>query len=199
MSKGAIFLANSEYAPVGGVNSTYADQEVYWSANHRFVYNRYSTIVGGDFNCVENPAFDRSSYDAHKLNSYKSQYLISLCQTFNLHDALKITVVYFSYFTWQGPTVASRLDRFYVSTTVNVNLCKVQAVAASDHSFFHISVIIQQNQSFGPGFWKNNVSLYEDSSCYDYIVFQRNKWVNLRPIYSIVIIWWLETKDCVNF
>ena len=110
------------YAPVSCVNSAHADQEVYYSTIHRFVYSRYRTIVGGDFNCVDNPALDRTSFDAHKLNSYKSQNLISLCQTFDLHDALRITNGNSSHFTWHGPTVASRLDRFYVSTAVNVNL-----------------------------------------------------------------------------
>ena len=192
---GEYFHLVNIYAPVGVVNSTHADQEVYYSTIHRFLYSRYPTIVGGDFNCVDNPALGRTSFDAHKLNSYKSQNLISLCQTFDLHDALRITIGNSSHYTWHGPTVASRLDRFYVSTAVNINLCEVQAVAASDHSFFHISVIIQQNQSFGPGFWKNNVSLYEDHSCYEYIVSQWNKWVNLKPIYSNVVIWWLETKQ----
>ena len=98
--------------------------------------------------------------------------LISLCQPFDLHDTLRIKNAYSSHFTWHGSTVASRLDRFYVSTAVNVNLYIVQAVAVSDHSFFHIFVIIQQNQSFGPGFWKNIISFSEDTSCYDYIVSQ---------------------------
>ena len=71
---------------------------------------------------------------------------------------------------WHGLTVASRLDRFYFSTAVNLNLCEVHALAVSYHLFFHISVIIQQNQSFAPGFKKNNISLFEDPSCYDYIV-----------------------------
>ena len=37
--------------------------------------------------------------------------------------------------------------------------------------------------------------MYEDHSCYEYIVSQWNKWVNLKPIYSNVVIWWLETKQ----
>ena len=93
---------------------------------------------------------------------------------------MRITNVNSFHFTRHGPTVASRL---------------IQAVAVSDHSFFLILVIIQLNQSFGPGFWKNNVSLYEVSLCYDYIVSQWNKLVDLRPIYSNVVIWRLETKQ----
>ena len=81
----------SVYAPVGGLNSTYANQEVYYSAIHRFVYSRYPTIVGGDFNCVDNPVLDCTSYDAHELNLYQSQNLISLCQTFDIHDVWRIT------------------------------------------------------------------------------------------------------------
>ena len=122
---GEYFHLVNIYAPVDGVNSTYADQDVYYSTIHRFVYSRYPTMVGGDFNCVDNPALDCTSYDVHKLISYKSQNLISLCQIFDIHDALRITNVNSFYFTWHGPTVASRLDRFYVSTAVNVNLCKV--------------------------------------------------------------------------
>ena len=111
------------------------------------------------------------------------------------YDALRITNANSSHFTWHGPTIASRLDRFYVTIAVNVNVGKVQAVAVSDHLFFHISVIIHQNQSFGPGLWKNNVRLYDDPLCYDCIVSQWNKWANLIPIYFYVAFWWLETKQ----
>ena len=53
--------------------------------------SKYLTIVGDDFNCVDNPALDYTSYDAHKLNSSKSQNSISFCQTFDLHVVLRIT------------------------------------------------------------------------------------------------------------
>ena len=142
------------------------------STINRFVYSKYPTTIGDEFNCVDNPALDRTSYDAHNLNSFKSQNSISLCQTFDVHDTLRITNANSSHFTWHGSAIASRLDRFYA---VNVNLCEVQAVAVSDQPFFHISIIIQQNQYFGPDFWKNNVSLYEDPSFYDYIVPHWNK------------------------
>ena len=78
---------------------------------------------------------------------------------------------------------------------MNVNLCAVTGGCCFDHSLFHIYVIIQQNQFFGPGFWKNNVSLDKDPSCYHYIACQWHKWVKLRPIYSNVVISWLETKQ----
>ena len=53
----------SVYASVGGVNSTHADQEVCCSAIHWFVYNKHPTTFGGNFNCVDNIALDRTSYD----------------------------------------------------------------------------------------------------------------------------------------
>ena len=194
---GKYFHLVNIYAPVGGVNSTHADQEVYYSTIHQFVYSRYPPLLVV-ISCVVTtlPMIAQVTlHDVHKLNSYKSQNLINLRQTFDLHDLLRITNGNSSHFTRHGSTVASRLDRFYVSTAVNVNLCGVQVVAVSDQSFSHKLVIIQQNQSFGQGFWKNNVSLYEDPSCYEYIASQWNKWVNLRPIYSNVVIWWLETKQ----
>ena len=76
---GEYFHLVNIYAPVGGVNSTFTDQEVYYNTIHRFVCSRNPTIIGGNFNCVDNPALDRTSYDAHKLNSFKPQNLISLC------------------------------------------------------------------------------------------------------------------------
>ena len=56
---------------------------------HHFVCSKYLTIVGGDFNCVDNPTLDCTSYDAHKLYSSKSQNSFSLCQTFDLHDVFE--------------------------------------------------------------------------------------------------------------
>ena len=82
-------------------------KKIYYNPIHRFVYRREPTTVHGGFNCVDNPDLDRTSYNGHKLDSYKSQNLVGLCQTFDLHDALRFTNANFSHFTWHGPTVAS--------------------------------------------------------------------------------------------
>ena len=44
------------YAPLGGVNSVYADQEFFFGWIHQLVLSKYPTLIGGDFNCVDNPA-----------------------------------------------------------------------------------------------------------------------------------------------
>ena len=98
------------YAPVDSVNSTSADQEVYYSNIHRFVYSEYPTIVSGDFNCVDNPALDRTRYNANKLNSYKARNLISLCQTFDLQDASRIANASSFHLTWRIPAVAFSIN-----------------------------------------------------------------------------------------
>ena len=85
---------------------------------HRFVFSKYSTVIGGKFNCVDNPALDRTNFCPKLLNSYKSQNLIKLCQTFDLHDALRMINATLAQFTWHGPAVASHLGRFYVTASV---------------------------------------------------------------------------------
>ena len=56
------------HAPVGGVNSVYANQDMFLGSVYPFVFSKDSALIGGDFNCVDNPAFNRTNL----LNSYKS-------------------------------------------------------------------------------------------------------------------------------
>jgi len=60
---GEIFHLVNVYAPVGGVNSALADQEVFFGSLHRFAFSSFPVIFGGDFNCVDNPVIDRTFYD----------------------------------------------------------------------------------------------------------------------------------------
>ena len=72
------------------MNSVYANQEIFFGSVHRFVSSKYPTLIGDDFNFVDNPALDHTNFNPKLLNSYKSQNLIKLCQAFDMHDALRM-------------------------------------------------------------------------------------------------------------
>ena len=63
-----------------------------------------------------------------------------------------------------APLVASRLDRFYVTASINPESCFI-----SDHSLVGVTVTANQSQIFVPGYWQNNVTLYDHVSCVEFI------------------------------
>jgi len=49
----------------------------------------FSTVFGGDFNCVDNPVIDRTEYDPKILKTYLSTNLLLLFETFDLTNAFR--------------------------------------------------------------------------------------------------------------
>ena len=51
-----------------------------------------------------------------------------------MHDALRMINATLAQFTWHGPAVASRLDRFYVTASIKPESCNANHLSVSDHS-----------------------------------------------------------------
>ena len=45
----------------------------------------------------------------------------------------------------------------------------MQNVYLSDHSPVGVTVAINHSKIVGPGYWKNNVTLYDHVSCFEFI------------------------------
>ena len=99
-----------------------------------------------------------------------------------MHDALRMIDATLAQFTRHGPAVASRLDRFYVTASIKPESCNAKHLSVSDHSLVGVTVAINHSKIFGPGYWKNNVTLYDHVPCFEFIQKQWNRWVDLQLI-----------------
>ena len=89
-----------------------------------------------------------------------------LKQDFYLVDAFRALNIGMREYTFRRGSLHVRLDRFYVScclmkwiSSVKINYCSV-----SDHYFLdiHLKPFDENKYRFGPGFWKNNVTVFKD-------------------------------------
>ena len=101
-------------------------------------------------------------------------------------------------FTWHGPAIASRLDRCYVTASIKPESCNAKHLSVSDHSLVDVTVAINHSKIFGPGYWKNNVTLYDHVSCFEFIEKHWNRWVILQLIYPNKYLWCLEKKEMLR-
>ena len=95
-----------------------------------------------------------------------------------------------AHFTRHGPAVASRLDFFNVTASIKPESCNAKLLYVSDYSLVGVRVNSTQSQIFGLGYWKNNVTLYDQVSCFELIEKHWNKWFDLQLIYSIKHLRW---------
>ena len=59
---------------------------------------------------------------------------------------------------------SSRIDRIYASTDVNVVSVRVSPNHFSDHNAFIVQVDVPLQASRGKGYWKNNVTCYQNEA-----------------------------------
>ena len=82
-----------------------------------------------------------------------------------------------------------------LTASIKPESCNAKHLSVSDHSLVDVTVAINHSKIFGPGYWKNNVSLYDHVSCFEFIEKHWNRWVDLQLIYPNKYLWWLETKE----
>ena len=103
-------------------------------------------------------------------------------------------------YTWRDAanTVSSRLDRFYVSSSVDVVSCLHSPCYFSDHDCIVLNLSFPEKVSVGRGFWKCNVSVLADAG------FQRNfrvayaGWQTLREGFDNELLWWEDVKSRIK-
>ena len=115
-----------------------------------------NTFLGGDWNCV------LSDRDTTSDNIVFSKALLNTVRNLNLKDAWHLKNRHVEY-TYVRNNYGSRIDRFYVKDLADsiINI-KVTHVNFSDHSCVQMEVTIPDIPRIGRGFWKMNVSLFEN-------------------------------------
>jgi exonuclease III len=123
-------------------------------------------ILGGDFNCVENPALDKIG-GRDRVGASSRPLLQRVTAKADLKDVFRSlnpdtkSCTYFCH----SAGVQSRLDRFYISNKLCTQVTRSRhiAVPRCDHRGcgFNIRLSIT---SRGRGYWKCNVSVLHDST-----------------------------------
>ena len=168
----------------------------------RHLYPDGETIIGGDFNMVENNSLDRvggtptSEHERGKeqLNQQKVQYC--------LKDMWRQRAQHAREYTWSSAdnTIHSRLDRFYLSQTLEPMFLEQTHLlnSFSDHKMVSLTLQIKSNVRRGEGYWKLNVSLLNDPDYCSLMEDFLKEWIDVLPAYSCIQSWWIEGKNWVK-
>ena len=146
-------------------------------------------ILCGGFNCVENPTLDR--HPAKNSTNTESKQLtefVQICKMFDCATQLQQTK-----HTRFSEISSSRIDRIYASNDVNVVSVRVLPNHFSDHNALIVQVDIPLQTSRGKGYWKNNVTCYENEAFLTDLKTKWKIWKNKQNSLSLVE-WWIQVK-----
>ncbi len=152
-----------------------------------------STVLGGDFNCVEDIFLDKSGGDT-VLGASAINSLQDLIQSHCLFDIFRHLHPSSKVFTWSNPgnQIFCRLDRFYVSRDVfeKTSVADIKPFSFSDHDLPFISFNLPTCLKRGPGYWKFNTSLLENEIFVDKMRTFLNHWCLRKLDFSNLHAWW---------
>jgi exonuclease III len=132
------YLLVNVYAPNDRV-----EREDFFTGLIAMEWPHSDVVLAGDFNCVQSPALDRLG--GRRSGRPESPALQQSTEELHLEDALTLSInaddedegtESITHFTYWGPEVASRIDRFYlpVSWTSKVQWIEAaEPAASSDH------------------------------------------------------------------
>ena len=176
-------------------HSSYPKQkrEGFFNQIYDFANINLTKILCGDFNCVENPTLDR--HPAKISNNTESKHLTELVQIYKMFDcATKLQQTKHTYFS---EISSSRIDRIYASNDVNVVSVRVSPNHFSDHKVLIAQVDIPLQTSRGKGYWKNNVTCYENEIFLNDLETKWKFWKKQQKSLSLVE-WWIQVKNKVK-
>ena len=185
------------YAP-----TNLTERREFFSELHEFFIPAEGLVLGGDFNCYDS-TLDKLNGNVNINNEFKD-----LKSTFHLVDVWRKSHPGVREFTWFNSdySIASRLDKFYLSSNI-ANLFLSSSIIPccySDHDYVDLHLDFSLFSPRGPGIWKLNNSLLDDSDFCDYI---RSRIVDLSSSISCfqsILFWWDFFKesiksDCMSF
>ena len=138
----------------------------------RFVYPGSYVIIGGDFNCVLKDSDTSCTSGANRTGQKE---LSGFLRDNDLQDVWSVFHREVPAFTWVGPYGVSRLDRFYLASSLCDALCSVyqRPSGCSDHDGVGFEIKLAGMREKIRPMWKFNNSILEDQEC----VFQLREWL----------------------
>ena len=149
------------------------------------------TILGGDFNCVEDSFLDKIGGDSDlAVSALRS--LQNLTQTYGLQDSFRDLHPSTRLYTWSSAdgSISCRLDKFYVSREICCSSCNISFFPFSDHNAVILCFRPPNVQKRGPGVWKLNISLLQHKAYVDKISGFWSYWQLRKMDFRDLSIWW---------
>ncbi len=166
-----------------------ADRVALFQSIEQFLATNRLIILGGDFNCVVNLKLDKIGGNLVKeqagakiLRQWVSDYSLTDIYRSSFPDSVVVT--------WRNSAgVGSRLDRFYISSTLvqSLDSCGILPCSFSDHDYVYVKLTGFEGIDFGPGYWKCNNSVFDDKFKALFAGFCRS---HIPPLADITLEWW---------
>lgn len=138
-----------------------SDRKSFQENVHEFFIPAANRIICGDFNCYESDIdkFGGNVNVCHAISEFKNNFHLTDIWR-KLHPKLRE-------FTWFNSdlSTASRLDKFYISSSLIqfVSSSSIFPCCFSDHDSVDLVIDFPTRAPQGPGLWKFNNSLLNDS------------------------------------
>ena len=166
--------------------------------NHISDCSNGTIVIGGDFNCTENPSLDRLCMLTERrplvVKALKNvMNKLSLCDVWRRLNPNKHN------YTWQRNNPAtkqgvskSRIDRFYVPSCIisSINVCKIIPCSLSDHSAVLLQLSSLKQTQRGGAYWHFNNSLLEDVNYKEIIQLFWLDWRARKGDFPNLASWW---------
>ena len=154
-------------------------------------------IIGGDFNFVENPSFDR--YPTPKRNADPAgETWQKFCKIYDLKDSYIMKRHKGKFFTWKQKKASARLDRFYVDKNINIRNIEKYECASSDHDLVINELDISHGKRRGKGVWKCNNKVFEMNDFKTELRFLISKEQELPEYKTDPVNWWIKVKNKIK-
>ena len=181
---GGITLLNV-YAPSGTAKQ--AEREAFFNTDLLYLLRNApeNLLLGGDFNCV----LDAS--DATGTCTY-SRTLAALVQGYALRDVWTQSTANRTY-THYSVTGATRIDRFYVTSTLYQKKVAAETVVApfTDHHAVILKLGVDVPHAWhGRGLWKLNADLINDPVCTTNLGREWKRWKHQQRYFPDATLWW---------
>ena len=129
------------------------------------------TILGGDFNFVIDPTIDSYNY-AREYNRNAKQVFLSFAETSDLVDIWRVRNPKALEYTWSksNPMKCGRSDMFFITSDLisSTHDVIIKPGYRTDHSFLVMTLHVKEIDR-GPGIWKINNSILQDTEYTDIV------------------------------
>ena len=176
--------------------SSYPKQKKgFFNQIYDFINVNSTLILIRDFNCVENPTLDRFPSKTTIISESKQlTELVQLCKMFDCYIKLQPQNRKHTFFSENS---SSRIDRIYATDDVNTTSERVSPNQFSDHDTLIVQFDITLQPSRGRGYWKNNVTYYQNEAFSQDFENKWQTWKKTQESLSIVE-WWITVKNKIK-
>ena len=154
-------------------------------------------ILLGDFNTVFDPALDRNT-STYVRPDPSSRQLTRLVESNGMRDLFRLLHPSDRAYTWKRPNnlQMSCIDMIFATGDLasDIDSITITPWQWSDHSLVLASLAVPRATSRGPGFWKLNVSILNDSDYCSSVQSFWTDWRTQRHRFPDCILWWETGK-----